>query len=81
MTKITDGHPRQFKRGQRIEFTYAGGKVVPGKIIGYQDMSKVPFRPDLKGMVGWYAVTLTDEQGAYSGSVHEEQIRSVDNRA
>lgn len=79
--KPTDGHPRRFRRGQRIEYTYAGGKTVPGVIVRYQDMSAVPGRPDLRGQVGWYAVRLNDEAGAYDGSCHEQQIRLTDNRA
>lgn len=65
------------KRGTRIEYTYAGGKVVQGKIVRHQDMDNVPGRPDLKGLTGWYHVSLVDEHGPHQCSVHESQIEVV----
>jgi hypothetical protein len=65
------------KRGTKIEFTYAGGKVVQGKIV--QPRSNPLYSaqgPDL-----WFVVKLTDEAGEYGGCAHHSQIRNVDNRA
>lgn len=59
----------KMKRGTRIEYTYAAGKVVSGKIIRpYGDMS------------GWWLCELTDEISTTRGGCHIGQIRVVDNR-
>lgn len=57
------------KRGTRIEYTYAGGKVVQGKILG-------DYASD---MPGWYAAHLWDEHGKYGGGVHQSQVRVIRN--
>ena len=57
------------KRGTRIEYTYAGGAVVAGKVIK-------PY-----GELGWFLCELTDEGGAYRGGCYVGQLRVVDNRA
>jgi hypothetical protein len=59
-----------FKRGTRITYTYAGGKVVSGKIVGPYD----------KAMPNWWRVELTDEAGTYRGGAHADQITVTDNR-
>jgi hypothetical protein len=62
------------KNGTKIEYTYAAGKVVAGRIIR-------AVRPQENyGYEGWYQVILTDEHGLYRGCVHREQIRNIDNR-
>lgn len=58
------------KRGTRIEYTFAGGKVVQGRIVRQQ-----PSHPE------WFVCKLTDEAGEYSGSCHRDQLRVIDNRA
>lgn len=60
----------QFKRRTRIEYTYAAGKVVQGKVLG-------PYSPD---MPDWYHCELVDEGGAYRGGCHVSQLRVIDNR-
>lgn len=59
------------KRGTKIEYTYAGGKVVPGVIVKHHD-------GEMDGY--WYAAKLTDDAGTYGGSIHMSQIKVVDNR-
>lgn len=59
------------KRGTRIEYTYAAGKVVSGKVLK-------PYAPD---MPGWFLCELTDEIDTYRGGCWHEQLRVVDNRA
>jgi hypothetical protein len=58
------------KRGTRIEYTYALGKVVQGRIV----------RPYSGEMPEWYLCKLTDKAGDYSVGCHIGQIRVVDNR-
>ena len=58
------------KRGTRITYRYAGGKIVQGKII----------KPYAKEMPDWYLCELTDEAGTIRGGCHREQITIVDNR-
>lgn len=64
------------KRGTKIEYTYAGGKVVQGKIVKPQPINFYTTH----GVDLWYVVRLTDEAGEYGGSVHFSQVRNVDNR-
>jgi hypothetical protein len=61
----------KIKRGTRIEYTYAAGKVVQGKILG----------PYCLEMPGWYRARLWDEGGEYVAGIHENQIRVVSNNA
>jgi hypothetical protein len=58
------------KRGTRVTYTFAAGKVVPGKVL----------RPYAKDMPDWYLVELTDEQGTSRGGCHSGQLTVVDNR-
>lgn len=67
-----------FKRGQKVTYTYAGGKIVPGRIVRYQDMDNVPGRPDLRGLTRWWLVELTDEAGKHRGSCHQNQLRALE---
>lgn len=61
---------KTLKRGTRIEYTYALGKVVPGKVLRpYADWP------------GWFLCELTDEGGSYRGGCHVDQLRITDNRA
>jgi hypothetical protein len=58
------------KRGTKIEYRYAAGAIVSGKIIK-------PYSPE---MPGWFLCALTDEGGEYRSGCHVEQLRNVDNR-
>ena len=58
------------KRGTRITYTYALGKIVSGKVIR-------PYSPD---MPEWFVCELTDEGGSYRGGCHVSQITVTDNR-
>lgn len=60
----------QIKRGTRIEYTYAFGRVVSGKVL----------KPYSDDMPGWFLCELTDEGGAYRGGCHVDQLRITDNR-
>lgn len=55
------------KRGTRIEYTYASGKVVNGRVLG-------PYAAD---MPGWYRCELTDEVGTNRGGCHVAQLREI----
>ena len=56
------------KRGTRIEYRFAGGKIIGGKIL----------RPDV--MPDWFICRLTDEAGDFTACCHVDQIRNVSNR-
>ena len=58
------------KRGTRVTYTYAAGKVVMGKVI----------RPYAKDMPGWYLVELTDEISTHRGGCWHAQLTITDNR-
>lgn len=64
------------KRGTKIEYAYAGGKIVSGKVVRVQPINFYAKH----GVELWYQVRLTDEHGEYGGTVHHGQIRNVDNR-
>lgn len=64
------------KRGARIEYTYAAGKVVAGRVLGAE---KIPSYSGI-GSELWYRTQLLDERGAFKGLVHSSQVRSIDNR-
>ena len=58
------------KRGTRIEYTYALGKVVQGRIV----RSYAPHMPE------WFLCELVDTAGKYRVGCHTGQLRVVDNR-
>jgi hypothetical protein len=58
------------KRGTRIEYRYAFGNVVPGKVLA-------PYAAD---MPDWFLCELEDEAGKYRGGCHVSQLRVTDNR-
>lgn len=59
------------KGGTEIEYTYALGGTVQGRIV----------KPSFKiREAQWYQVRLNDEAGEYGATVHESQIRIIDNR-
>jgi hypothetical protein len=59
------------KRGTRVAYSYAGGKVVSGIVVKQHKAE----------MADWFVLRLTDEAGTYCGSCHREQITVTDNRA
>ncbi len=54
----------KMKRGTRIEYTYALGKIVQGEIVREY--------PDLPG---WFECEITDESGTYRVGCHVDQMR------
>lgn len=59
------------KRGTRVTYRFAGGKIVPGTVVKrHKDL--------LDGQ--WYVLRLTDEVGTWSGSCHRDQIAITDNQ-
>ena len=60
----------ELKRNTRIEYTFAAGKVVQGKVV-----------KAVAGMPGWFVARLWDEAGEFGGSIHVGQIRVVSNAA
>jgi len=58
------------KRGTRVSYRYAAGKLLSGKIVK-------PYSPD---MPDWYVLDLTSECGSYRAGCHVEQITVTDNR-
>ena len=63
---------QSLKRGMRVIYAYAGGKVVPGKVL----RSYSPDMPD------WWLLRLTDPVDGTSidGGCHRDQITVIDNR-
>lgn len=57
------------KRGMRIEYAHAFGKVVAGKII----------RAEKGRFAGWFVCRLFDEAGEYSACCWGGQLRVIDN--
>lgn len=60
-----------FRRGERIEYTFAAGKVVRGKVVRLEREPR---------WLGWLVADLTDEDGTSRGCVWGGQCRSIDNR-
>jgi hypothetical protein len=60
----------KLKRGTRVTYRYAGGKIVPGVIV----------KQHKDDFADWYVVRLTDEAGTSTGSCHRDQITVTDNR-
>lgn len=75
-----------FKRGTRIEYTYAGGAVVPGKVLRLYtakdaaDHAKTHGEEAATRLCEWIPCELTDEHGSYKGACHVSQLRIVSNR-
>lgn len=68
------------KRGTKIEYMFAGGKIVLGKVVKPQP---VPFYSK-HGIDLWYVVKLADDNGVMSDkavSVHYSQVSNIDTRA
>jgi hypothetical protein len=62
--------PAELRRGAPIQYAYAGGKVVSGRVLGaYAD-----------DMPGWYRCELEDEHGKYASGCHIGQIRLLGGR-
>lgn len=75
-----------FKRGTRIEYTYAGGKVASGKVLRLYSPKEIAEHRLTHGpeaaakLPEWIPCELNDEHGTYSGACHVSQLRNVDNR-
>lgn len=75
-----------FKRGQRIEYTYAAGQVTPGKVVRLYTAKDCERHKRTHGEAAaaalpeWIVCELTDAHGSYRGACHIGQLRSVDNR-
>lgn len=60
----------EIRKGARVEYTYAAGKVVTGKIV-----KAVTDHP------GWFVARLWDEHGESCVSIHASQTRVISNAA
>lgn len=78
--------PHSFKRGQRIEYTFAAGKVVQGKVKRLYSASEIAAHAKSHGAAAaarlpeWLVCQLTDEAGTFTVACHHEQLRLIDNR-
>lgn len=76
----------QLKRGTRIEYRYALGKVVPGKVVRLYTDKEIARHAITHGeraaadLPNWIVCELEDEAGAYRGACHIDQLRVTDNR-
>lgn len=72
-----------FKRGQRIEYTYAGGAVVPGKVVRLYSAKDCERHARTHGkeaaadLPNWIVCALTDGHGSYQGACHFSQLRAI----
>lgn len=79
--------PTTFKRGQRIEYTYAAGQVTLGKVVRLYTAKDCEQHKRTHGEAAaaalpeWIVCELTDAHGSYRGACHFSQLRSLDNRA
>lgn len=77
----------RFKRGKRIEYRYAFGKIVQGKVIRRYSEKEVARHAKTHGpeaaarLPEWIVCEMEDEAGSYRGAFHFEQLRITDNRA
>lgn len=71
------------KRGRRIEYTHAGGKVVTGKVLRLYTASEIAAHARTHGaeaaarLPNWIPCELTDEHGSYRAACHVSQLRAV----
>lgn len=78
---------QQLKRGTRIEYRYAGGKVVSGKVLKPYSDRDIALHAKTHGEAAaaqlseWFPCELYDDAGSYRGACHISQLRVVDNRA
>jgi hypothetical protein len=74
------------KRGTRIEYSYAGGAIVPGKVVRTYTPKEIAAHAKSHGesaaadLPNWIVCELHDDHGAYRGACHISQIRVTDNR-
>ena len=75
-----------FERGTRIEYTYAGGSVVGGRVVRRYSAKEIAAHARSHGpeaaakLPEWIVCELNDERGAYRGACHVSQLRITDNR-
>jgi len=73
----------KFKRGQKIVFSYAGGREVPGKIVRFYTAKEIACHARSHGtraaelLPNWIVCELTDESGSYRGACHVDQLRAA----
>jgi len=73
------------KRGTRIEYTYAGGKVVSGKVLRSYTAKEIATHAKTHGaeaaarLPEWFPCELYDEHGSYRGACHLSQLRVIAN--
>lgn len=75
-----------FKRGTRIEYCYASGEVVQGKVVRTYTDKEIAAHAKTHGpeaaarLPEWIVCELADEAGTYRGACHVSQLRVTDNR-
>lgn len=76
----------KMKRGTRIEYTYAAGKVAAGRILRVYTPKEIAAHAKSHGEAAaarlpeWFPCELTDEHGTYKGACHVSQLRVISNR-
>lgn len=71
------------KRGTKIEFTYAGGQVVRGKVLRLYTARDVEAHRRTHGdaaaekLQEWIVCELVDGCGTYRGACHVSQLREI----
>jgi hypothetical protein len=76
-----------FKRGTRIEYRYAGGLVVPGKVKRTYTDKEIAAHAKTHGekaaaaLPEWIVCELYHPDGIGGGACHVSQLRVTDNRA
>lgn len=74
------------KRGIRIEYRYASGNVVQGRVVRRYSAREIAAHANSHGaeaaaqLPEWVVCELTDEHGSHTGACHVSQLRVTDNR-
>lgn len=74
------------KRGTRIEYRYAGGLVVPGKVVHTYTAKEIAGHAKSHGpeaaarLPEWIVCELHHDDGNCTGACHISQLRVTDNR-
>lgn len=72
-----------FKRGTKIEYTYAAGQKVTGKVIRHYTAREIEAHRKSHGdraaelLPNWIVCELEDDHGKYRGACHVEQLRVI----
>ncbi len=76
-----------FKRGTRIEYRYAAGAIVPGKVVRTYSEKEITAHAKTHGekaaaaLPNWIVCELYHPDGTSRGACHIDQLRVTDNRA